>query len=54
MPKTETYFEQIPVAEVVRKIAEEELKNAEKRPAAATGEGSLGSTMKRVERIRNF
>jgi hypothetical protein len=54
MPKTETHFEQIPVAEVVRKIAEEEVKVEEKRPAAATSEGPLGSTVNRVDRIRNF
>ena len=51
MQKSKIHFEQIPVAEVMKRIAEEEVEIDEKRPATATVDGPLGSTMKRVDGI---
>jgi len=49
--KTKTHFEQIPIEEVVRELAKEELKIAEKRPATATVEVPSDSSLKTVDRI---
>jgi hypothetical protein len=47
MQNAKTHFEQIPLAEVMKKIAEEKLEVENTQPATAAAKKNLGSSSKR-------